>query len=70
LSEAPSHPHNQARGTFAELDGLVQPAVAPRFSRTPGTLRSAPPKLGADGRAVLGEIGYAPEEIDKILQPV
>jgi len=70
LSEAPSHPHNQARGTFAELDGLVQPAVAPRFSRTPGTLRSAPPKHGADGRAVLEEVGYAPEEIDKILQPV
>ncbi|MDP9968184.1 alpha-methylacyl-CoA racemase [Variovorax paradoxus] len=70
LSEAPSHPHNRARGTFAELDGLVQPAVAPRFSRTPGTLRSAPPEHGADGRAVLEEVGYAPEEIDRILQPV
>jgi alpha-methylacyl-CoA racemase len=32
--EAPTHPHNQARGTFVTLDGVVQPAPAPRFSRT------------------------------------
>ncbi|MDG2004286.1 MAG: CaiB/BaiF CoA-transferase family protein [Novosphingobium sp.] len=35
LSEAPSHPHNVARGTFIEVDGVVQPAPAPRFSGTP-----------------------------------
>jgi crotonobetainyl-CoA:carnitine CoA-transferase CaiB-like acyl-CoA transferase len=33
-SEAPSHPHLKARGTFVEVDGIVQPAPAPRFSRT------------------------------------
>jgi alpha-methylacyl-CoA racemase len=33
--EAPAHPHNQARGTFVTLQGVVQPAPAPRFSRTP-----------------------------------
>ena len=36
--EAPDHPHNRARGTFVEVDGVVQTAPAPRFSRTaPGT---------------------------------
>ena len=33
--EAPLHPHNRARETFVEVDGIVQPAPAPRFSRTP-----------------------------------
>lgn len=43
MTEAPKHPHNVARGTFIERDGLVQPAPAPRFSRTPGAVvRSAP----------------------------
>jgi alpha-methylacyl-CoA racemase len=44
LEEAPLHPHNKARATFVELDGIVQPAPAPRFSATPGrvqTLRKA-----------------------------
>ncbi len=35
FDEAPRHPHNAARGTYAELDGVVQPAPAPRFSDTP-----------------------------------
>jgi alpha-methylacyl-CoA racemase len=39
--EAPEHPHNQARGTFVEVDGLRQPAPAPRFTRTPASAPSA-----------------------------
>ena len=39
--DAIKHPHMAARGTFIELDGVTQPAVSPRFSRTPGTARSA-----------------------------
>ena len=35
LDEAPQHPHLQARGTYVEVDGVTQPAPAPRFSRTP-----------------------------------
>ena len=35
LDEAPAHPHNRARQTFVSVDGIVQPAPAPRFSRTP-----------------------------------
>jgi alpha-methylacyl-CoA racemase len=42
LTEAPHHPHNVARGTFVELDGVVQPAAAPRFSRTPARPPSPP----------------------------
>jgi alpha-methylacyl-CoA racemase len=41
VAEAPAHPHNRARGTFVEVDGVVQPAPAPRFSRTPGAIRAA-----------------------------
>ena len=40
LSEAPAHPHLAARGAFVEIDGVVQPAPAPRFSRTPSAIRS------------------------------
>ena len=40
--EAPLHPHMAQRGTFIELDGIQQPAPAPRFSRTPAQARSAP----------------------------
>jgi alpha-methylacyl-CoA racemase len=36
--EAATHPHNEARGTFVEIDGIVQPAPAPRFSRTPAAV--------------------------------
>jgi alpha-methylacyl-CoA racemase len=40
MAEAPHHPHNKERGTFIEMDGVVQPAPAPRFSKTP----ALPPK--------------------------
>lgn len=39
--EAPEHAHNRARGTFVEVEGVVQPAPAPRFSRTPASLPRA-----------------------------
>ena len=40
MEEVRDHPHNAARGTFAEVDGVVQPAAAPRFDRTPGGIKS------------------------------
>ena len=55
LAEAPSHPHNVARGTFVELDGVMQPNVAPRLSRTPGEARP----LRADADAALAEWGVS-----------
>ncbi|MQP68332.1 CoA transferase [Niveispirillum sp. SYP-B3756] len=42
LAEAPKHPHNVARETFVESAGVVQPAPAPRFSRTPGAIQWPP----------------------------
>ncbi|MFC8506516.1 CaiB/BaiF CoA transferase family protein [Streptomyces sp. NPDC057411] len=52
LREAPGHPHLAARGTFVEHEGLVQPAPAPRFSATPGAVRGAPARPGADSDEV------------------
>lgn len=61
--EAPSHPHNAARATFTEFDGVLQPAPAPRFSRTPGTLRIPPREPGADTDQALTEWGLSNDEI-------
>lgn len=47
--EAPAHPQLRARDVYVELDGVVQPAPAPRFSRTPGAVRpGAPPGSGQE----------------------
>ncbi len=63
LSEAPQHSHNRARGTFIELDGVVQPGPAPRFSASGAGTPVPPRKGGADGDAILTELGYSAEEI-------
>ncbi|MBV8166106.1 MAG: CoA transferase [Alphaproteobacteria bacterium] len=47
LAEAPGHPHNRARGTFVEVGGVVQPAPAPRFSRTPSAKPTPPQPRGS-----------------------
>jgi alpha-methylacyl-CoA racemase len=46
--EAADHPHNIERGTFVEVDGVVQPGPAPRFSRTPGAVQRPAPVAGQD----------------------
>ncbi|MBS0295878.1 MAG: CoA transferase [Proteobacteria bacterium] len=53
LDEAPGHPHLKARGTFIEAHGQIQPAPAPRFSRTPGAIQGPPPAAGEGGRELL-----------------
>jgi alpha-methylacyl-CoA racemase len=53
LSEAVEHPHIAARGVFVEHEGHVQPAPAPRFSRTEPTLTTGPSRPGADTKAAL-----------------
>ncbi len=55
--EAPQHPHNQARGTFVDADGLVQPAPAPRFSRTPSDTPTAPSQPTSEVADILSEWG-------------
>ena len=57
ILEAPQHPHNKHRATFVEVDGVTQPAPAPRFSRTEAEISHAAPTPGADTKAVLADIG-------------
>ncbi|MFG3497443.1 CaiB/BaiF CoA transferase family protein [Streptomyces sp. NPDC047928] len=52
LAEAPAHPHLAARGTFTDHGGITQPAPAPRFSATPGSVRRPPALPGADADGV------------------
>ncbi len=60
---APAHPHNAERGTFIEVGGVVQPAPAPRFGRTPAGRPQPPPRPGADTDAVLTGLGYSAAQI-------
>ena len=48
IDEAANHPHMAARGSFTEIDGISQPAAAPRFDRTPGRARPQVPAAGLD----------------------
>ena len=63
LTEAPHHPHNVARGVFVEIDGVVQPGPAPRFSRTASPVPRPPVTPGTDTDAVLAELGLAESDI-------
>lgn len=67
MAEAPDHPHNKARRTFIEIDGITQPAPAPRFSRTAPEIRHGARSAGGDGSSVLAAIGYSGEEIARLL---
>jgi alpha-methylacyl-CoA racemase len=63
LDEAPSHPHNQARHTFAGVDGGVPPNPAPRFSRTPTEIKGPPSAPGGQTDEVLADWGFSPAEV-------
>ncbi len=61
--DAPKHPANVARNTYIEVDGITQPAPAPRFSRTPAEVSHGIRELGADTDATLTAMGFATQEI-------
>ncbi|MGD9793443.1 MAG: CaiB/BaiF CoA transferase family protein [Acidimicrobiia bacterium] len=66
LVEAFEHPHNKARNSIIELDGVLQPAPAPRFSRTPGEIASMPFRVGENTREVLAAWGFDATEIARL----
>ncbi len=64
--EAPAHPANAARNTYIEVDGVVQPAPAPRFSRTPSGVAHGVHGAGEDTSAVLSAMGFGEREIQEL----
>jgi alpha-methylacyl-CoA racemase len=67
--EAPADPHNVARGTFVEIDGVTQPGPAPRFGRTPAPVPKSARISGNDTGAVLEKWGVPPGVIGRLLPP-
>ena len=68
LGEAPVHPHNLARRAFVDLDGVFQPAPAPRYSETTLDRPEPPRREGQDGEAILFELGYGAADIASLLK--
>ena len=63
MSEARVHPHALARSSFVDVGGVAQPRPAPRFSRTDSAIQRPPVAGGANTDEVLGEWGFATDEI-------
>jgi alpha-methylacyl-CoA racemase len=66
MDECPNHLHNKARGTFIEIDGVIQPAPAPRFSRTKPEIQGPPSAPGQHTDEALADWGFMAEEIRKL----
>jgi alpha-methylacyl-CoA racemase len=66
MTEAPAHPHNRERGVFVEVGGMVQPAPAPRFSRS-SVGECVPPAMpGTHTEAVMADFGFSADEIAEL----
>jgi len=63
MSEALSHPHNRARESFVEIDGIAQPVPAPRFLGTPTHVQRPPARIGEHTDAVLKDWGFSADEV-------
>jgi alpha-methylacyl-CoA racemase len=66
MAEAPAHPHNRARRAFIEIDGVTQPAPAPRFSRTVPAAGAAPAAPGQHSAAILADWGWSAAAIETL----
>ena len=69
FAESRAHPQIVARGGAIEIDGVAQPAPAPRFARTPGAATRPPPERGSGGAEALAEWGFGAEEIAALRAP-
>lgn len=67
MDEASEHPHHVARDTFIEIDGVTQPAPAPRLSRTKPEVQRPPAHIGEHSREILVEWGVAPDRVEQLL---
>jgi alpha-methylacyl-CoA racemase len=65
MSEAQDHPHNKARNTFQEVNGVVQPGPAPRFSRTHSEISCAPETVGIEA---LSDWHVSADEVERLLR--
>lgn len=68
LDEVQHHSHNRDRDLLISLDGVVQPAPAPRLSRTPGQADRACRLRGSETREILAQAGYTDSEIDEMIR--
>jgi alpha-methylacyl-CoA racemase len=66
MAEAPQHPQMKARGTFVELDGVVQPAPAPRFSRTKPEIRQPAASVDQHADEALRDWGFSAAEVAEL----
>ncbi|WP_036511418.1 CaiB/BaiF CoA transferase family protein [Nocardia aobensis] len=67
LAETVEHPHHRARGTFVDIDGVVQPAPAPRFDGVAPTAPRPRRAPGADSRQILTDLGYPQQAVDALV---
>ncbi|PCJ37214.1 MAG: carnitine dehydratase [Cellvibrionales bacterium] len=63
LAEAPNYPHNKERGSFVNVDGVMHPAPAPRFSATPSSIKSPTPATGVHTDEVLADWGISADKV-------
>ena len=66
LADAPGHPYNRARQVFVDVGGWLEPAPAPRFSRTASGPPRPGPRRGQDTDDVLAEAGFSKPEIERL----
>ncbi len=68
MDEAPAHPHNADRGTFAQAFGVTQPGPAPRFSRTPSAINGQPALAGDSSRAAMLDWGVENAAVEAFIR--
>ena len=66
IGEAKNHAHNKARQTIVEIDGVAQPNVAPRFSRTESKIQGPAPQVGAHTEGALKDWGFSDADVSAL----